>query len=132
MTRDNGEKATSRTDQNLIFDDECDWPRRLLHLPTLTSYEWSPGDQYGEHSKPDYVALSYTWGRWRLRDGELPEVTALPVTGVTWEIPRVNPNHFSAAEFENVLKTLPALVDKYLHFNTIKCTLGIKEGLCEL
>lgn len=28
------------------------WPRRLLHLPTLTSYEWQPGNTYGSHVSP--------------------------------------------------------------------------------
>ncbi|KIW63849.1 hypothetical protein PV04_08821 [Phialophora macrospora] len=92
------------------FDDDCDWPRRLLHLPTMTSHPWTPGDRYGGHRRPKYIALSYTWGRWRLRDDEQLEVSCLPVDGITWQIPRVCPDHFTATEFEETLKALPAIL----------------------
>lgn len=54
------------------FDDDCDWPRKLLHVPSMTSYPWAPGDRYGEAVKPGYLAITYMWGRWRLGDGENP------------------------------------------------------------
>ncbi|KAF8848159.1 hypothetical protein BDZ45DRAFT_754138 [Acephala macrosclerotiorum] len=26
-----------------------DWPQRLLHVPSMISFEWAPGDRYGVH-----------------------------------------------------------------------------------
>lgn len=88
------------------FDDDCDWPRRLLHVPSMTSYQWTPGDQYGDVVKPSYVALTYTWGRWRLDEGERPDIKALPVKGVTWPIPRIKPDHFTTTELEECLNVM--------------------------
>lgn len=72
------------------------WPRRLLHVPTLTSYKWQPGNIYGSHVSPLYNAITYTWGRWRLGDDEKPDISAIPVKGVDWEIPRIDPECFTA------------------------------------
>ncbi|KAK2020763.1 hypothetical protein LX32DRAFT_292034 [Colletotrichum zoysiae] len=91
--------------QAQTFDENCGWPRRLLHLPTMTSLPWTPGNRYGEGSEPRYIAISYTWGRWRLQPSELSEVKALPVRGIDWDMPRVNPEHFTVQEFEHVLKS---------------------------
>lgn len=83
------------------------WPRRLLHVPTLTSYAWQPGNIYGGTVNPVYNAITYTWGRWRLRDEPLesPEVTALPIRGVDWALPRIDPQHFSLEQFEHVVRS---------------------------
>ncbi|KAH6685335.1 heterokaryon incompatibility protein-domain-containing protein [Plectosphaerella plurivora] len=89
------------------FDDECAWPRRLLHIPTLTSVPWAAGNFYGSDCEPRYIALSYTWGRWRLETGDRVDVPALPVKNVTWDTPRVQPEHFTAAELRNVLESAP-------------------------
>ncbi|KAI0548225.1 hypothetical protein F4679DRAFT_551677 [Xylaria curta] len=88
------------------FDDNCRWPRRLLHVPTMTSHRWAPGDRYGEHESPLYVALSYTWGRWRLSDDGAPEVPMLPVNGINWSIPRVSPEAFHTREMATVLRSI--------------------------
>ena len=86
------------------FDNNSRWPRRLLHLPTWTSYKWQPGNIYGGHLEPKYVALSYTWGRWQLPEGAKPQAKALPIRGVPWTIPRVDPDlHFALTDFINVL-----------------------------
>jgi hypothetical protein len=81
------------------------WPRRLLYVPSMTSYEWQRGNRYGEHIAPKYNALSYTWGRWRLPTSrEKPHVQALEVKGVPWDIPRVDPDlHFTTDQFSAVL-----------------------------
>ncbi|RYP55144.1 hypothetical protein DL768_000263 [Monosporascus sp. mg162] len=80
------------------------WPRRLLHVPTLTSYEWQPGNVYGGVTEPEFNAITYTWGRWRLKDHELPNVPPIRIRGVSWKIPRVRPSHFTAAHLEHVLR----------------------------
>jgi len=84
------------------------WPRRLLHVPTLTSYEWQIGNVYGGVTSPEYNALSYTWGRWKLRH-EQPHVKAIDIRGTAWEIPRINEQHFTADEFRNVIRQITSL-----------------------
>lgn len=52
-----------------------DWPQRLLHVPTMTSYEWQPGHCYGPSKpKPEYRAISYTWGRWKISETMLTDL----------------------------------------------------------
>ena len=82
------------------------WPRRLLHVPTLRSYPWQPGNIYNNIKEPAYNALTYTWGHYRLHDSEFPEVHAIPITidGGSWDIPRINPSHFTSDEFEAVVR----------------------------
>ncbi|KAH6662339.1 hypothetical protein B0J14DRAFT_645331 [Halenospora varia] len=86
------------------WDDSCDWPRRLLYIKTMTSYPWQPGNKYGDQFSPRYNAISYTWGRWKLQDGDHPNVEALHVTGVRWPIPRINPDHFTVDELISTIK----------------------------
>lgn len=76
------------------------WPRRLLHVPTMTSFEWQPGHIYGSVPCPAYNAITYTWGRWRLHPGEWPLVRAIEIDGVPWDIPRVSPSHFTLEDFQ--------------------------------
>lgn len=102
------------------FDNEGPWPRRLLHIPTMTSHKWQPGNKYGHHMSPSYHTVSYTWGRWRLKDEprQKPDVEALFIKGVPWPIPRVDPDHFTVVEFESVIrqavKVPPPLFSKNL------------------
>lgn len=78
------------------------WPRRLLHIPTMTSVERGPHNIYGGEHEPDYSILSYTWGRWMINDG-----SRLIVNGLTWEIPAVDENAaFTVADFQRVLETM--------------------------
>lgn len=79
------------------------WPRRLLHVPSLVSYEWRPRNRYGKHISPKYNAITYTWGRWRLKENEQTSVRAINVTGTPWRIPRVDPKRFTADELEMVI-----------------------------
>ena len=83
------------------------WLRRLLHVPSLTSFEWEPGNRYGGHTCPLYNTLSYTWGRFALRDHEQPQVKALPIHFQgrrSWKVPRINPEHFTVSEFLAVVQ----------------------------
>lgn len=111
-------RTASRTGQNTISPDSLpytfnhiedlgDWPQRLLHVPSLTSYEWTPGNVYNGVKAPIYNAISYTWGRFRLNDGQLPEIgPALDIRGTPWEIPRINPSHFTSAQMAAVVTML--------------------------
>lgn len=80
------------------------WPRRLLHVPTMTSHEWQKGNRYGNHVEPKYNAITYTWGRWRLQENEQPSVRAINIKGTPWKIPRVDPQRFTAGELETVIR----------------------------
>ncbi|RYP45314.1 hypothetical protein DL768_008328 [Monosporascus sp. mg162] len=102
--------------QDPLPDDEARlgrWPRRLLHVASMRSYPWNPGNIYNGVKEPDYTAISYTWGRWALHDDEQPGVAALNVHGTPWAIPRVNPQHFEASTFQSVLEkvaTVPEVI----------------------
>jgi hypothetical protein len=74
------------------------WPRRLLHVPTMTSFERQNGKIYGGCKEPAFNVLSYTWGRWEVADGP-----SLPVKGVTWKIPSIACSCFTVENFERVL-----------------------------
>ncbi|KAI0179929.1 hypothetical protein GGR52DRAFT_219447 [Hypoxylon sp. FL1284] len=80
------------------------WPRRLLHVPSMTSYEWSPGHRYGNHVAPRYNAITYTWGRWRLAEDESPHIPPIDIRGVPWKVPRVSEDCFTADQLLQVLK----------------------------
>lgn len=80
------------------------WPRRLLHVPSMTSYEWKPGNWYGPEHSPRYNAISYTWGRWALADESMPEVEGVPIKGIPWNVPRIDPAHFTKDEFQAVIR----------------------------
>jgi len=86
------------------WDDSCDWPRRLLHVETMVSYLWQPGNKYGDHIEPPYNALSYTWGRWELKDGENPDVNALHIKDIPWKVPRIDPAHFTADKLLSTIR----------------------------
>jgi len=90
---------------SIDYLDSCgDWPARLLYIPTMTSFEWKPDNQYGRHRSPSYAALSYTWGRWRLRQDQGQSHPRLKVQGITWDIPPVDESLFTVAQFEKVLR----------------------------
>lgn len=79
------------------------WPRRLLHVPSMTSFEWQPGHIYGSMRRPAYNAITYTWGRWRLEGQNLPIARAIKIDGVPWDIPRVDPSHFTVDDFQSAI-----------------------------
>jgi hypothetical protein len=107
------------------FDNDSNWPRRLLHVPSMTSFKWQLGNVYGGHKEPSYIALSYTWGRFQLQPGELPQAKPLRIYGVPWDIPRVNPNtHFDVLEFENAICEAMKTADRFYAFDEWK-----KDGI---
>jgi hypothetical protein len=82
-----------------------DWPQRLLHVQTMTSYEWQKGHRYGTHTKPFYSAISYTWGRYQLTaSSDQPYVKPIEVRGVNWNIPRIDEAHFTVTRLEELLR----------------------------
>ena len=137
-----GSQSPSANDKSPVHDPSeaiGKWPRRLLHVPSMTSLEWQPGDKYGEHVQPRYNAVSYTWGRFslRVRDnkkevekeknkekiGESQKkketkkmkknrnVTAIEINGIDWTVPRINPDHFSADNFQRLIQQTCESVD---------------------
>ncbi|RDW58741.1 hypothetical protein BP6252_13217 [Coleophoma cylindrospora] len=82
-----------------------DWPRRLLRVPTMESYEWKPGNVYGSVINPAYNILTYTWGRWALIDGQMPDVLHIGVQNVPWSLPRIDPSHFTTSSFQRVIES---------------------------
>ncbi|KAI0193959.1 hypothetical protein EV127DRAFT_422829 [Xylaria flabelliformis] len=96
------------------------WPRRLLHVPTLTSYEWQQGARYGKTVKPTYNILTYTWGRWKLVDTPTKQnatVKAIPVKGVSWNIPRIDPSRFTTQQFLDAIhQSTPWLQEPRVEF----------------
>ncbi|KAI0448513.1 hypothetical protein F5B21DRAFT_112012 [Xylaria acuta] len=108
--------AQSRAD--LRGDPLGRWPRRLLHVPTMISYEWSPGNKYGKHYAPEYNAITYTWGRWRLNPTERPDVRSISVSGVHWDIPRVHPDRFTTNELEQLIRTATKAQPMFAHLGS--------------
>ncbi|KAI1742659.1 hypothetical protein F4680DRAFT_463645 [Xylaria scruposa] len=88
------------------------WPRRLLHVPSMRSLEWKRGNKYGTFVAPAYNVITYTWGRFRLNDGEMPNIKAVDIKGTPWKIPRVRPSHFTANQFLAVIQsTMRTLIE---------------------
>lgn len=77
------------------------WPRRLLHLQDekLVSVPRTGESTYGEFEAPTYNILSYTWGRFMSPDGK-----ALSIDNVSWDIPKVHPDHFTVDSLRAVIK----------------------------
>ncbi|KAK8215074.1 hypothetical protein M8818_002084 [Zalaria obscura] len=69
----------------------------------MTSYECRDGNTYNGVKDPQYRALSYTWGRWELTEGVKPFIKELRISGITWDVPRMNPAHFTVHQMEQVL-----------------------------
>lgn len=89
------------------------WPRRLLHIPTMTSYQRSGGATYDRCERPKYSILSYTWGRWEKRQvtnlSDNARSESLGVEGVTWKIPSIMEEHFSVQMFQKVIHEMRRL-----------------------
>lgn len=71
----------------------------------MTSVERDATGIYGSTAKPKYNILTYTWGRWKVRDN-VKEHSALPVKGTPWKIPAVRGEHFTVAAFQNVSNSM--------------------------
>lgn len=81
-----------------------EWPRRLLFVPEMRSYERQPGNIYKDEAEPSYNILSYTWGCWQLDVVHPGTSPALRVHGIPWAIPLVSPEVFTVERFEAVLR----------------------------
>lgn len=75
------------------------WPRRLLEVSTMTSYERQSGNIYAGETEPKYSIVSYTWGRYTVPDGQ-----RLHVRGITWQTPAIDQSKFSIEDFTGMLK----------------------------
>lgn len=91
------------TDSGLIDDSSWVtqrlWPRRLLEVSTMTSFERQPGNVYAGEAEPKYSIVSYTWGRFTVPDGQ-----RLHVRGITWQTPAIDQSKFSIEDFSRMLK----------------------------
>lgn len=115
-----GSRSASADDQipkDDHFDGIGNWPRRLLHVPSMTSLEWRPGNKYGGHVEPGYNAVSYTWGRYDLdipgfrKIKEYRAVKAIEIDGVDWSVPRIDPKHFYVDHFQRLIRRTCEPVD---------------------
>ena len=73
------------------------WPSRLLHVNTMVSYERKKiGDDFSYNNirNPRYSTISYTWGRYQVKDGDKKGVL-ITVSGVDWDVPSIMMNHFT-------------------------------------
>ena len=74
------------------------WPRRLLHVPSMTSLERAQNCHYGPWHKPSYNALSYTWGRYTS-----PKGPTISISNIAWSVQSIRPEHFTVSEFQHAL-----------------------------
>jgi hypothetical protein len=82
------------------------WPRRLLHIPTMTSIKRTGISTYNGIQEPSYGILSYTWGRWESRDAD-----PIVIHGTPWRIPAVTPEHFTREMLQGVINQIGRYVD---------------------
>lgn len=85
-------------------DLEYCWPQRLLHIESLTSYAKGDDNTYGGVKEPAYNVLSYTWGRFQDPNADMSK--AIPIKGVSWPIPVIREDHFTAETFKKVLNQM--------------------------
>ncbi|KAL8644424.1 MAG: hypothetical protein Q9226_007773 [Calogaya cf. arnoldii] len=64
----------------------------------MTSRRWSPGNSYNGVVEPRYAILSYTWGRF-----EKPGYPPLRIGGIDWDVPSIDPAHFTVAHLSRLL-----------------------------
>lgn len=103
------------------IDPMGDWPVRLLHVSSLESLEWKPGNMYGSFKEPRYAILSYTWGRWEQPEDQTPRYPTLQVSGTNWEVPAIDPILFTPTEFERVLRKASEMASCDLIWVDIAC-----------
>lgn len=85
------------------------WPRRLLHIPTMTSHERVNGNVYNGVRGPDYSVLSYTWGRFQT---PYPQYgCSLNIHNVPWDIPSIDDTHFTVETFHDALNQITVGTD---------------------
>ena len=64
--------------ETLIDSVPAKWPRRLLHVETMTSLERQSDNTYGHDREPAFAIVSYKWGHWVIKQG-----SRLYVYGIT-------------------------------------------------
>lgn len=83
------------------------WPHRLLHIPTMHSYERQAGNTYGLQdpvANPPYATLSYTWARY-LRHEHL-SARGIRISGIDWDTPDIDPNHFTTKKLHQAIRKI--------------------------
>ncbi|KAK8103584.1 uncharacterized protein PG998_010617 [Apiospora kogelbergensis] len=90
--------------RDIAPDIEDYWPRRLLHISSMTSYERVGANTYNGETCPAYNILSYTWGRWEDYAPTVPRT--LPVRGLKWKVPPIMESHFTLAAFHKVVDSM--------------------------
>lgn len=83
------------------------WPLRLLHIPTMTSIQRTGDSTYGTIDSPRYAILTYTWGRFRAASDK----PALEVKELSWTIPSIKDEHFTADDFRRVIARMGQTVE---------------------
>lgn len=85
-----------------------EWPRRLLHVLHMRSYERVGENIYGGVREPVYNILSYIWGRWQMPTSS---GQSLNIDGISWSVPSIRPEIFTPTEFQSALKQVSVGVD---------------------
>ncbi|KAA8623652.1 HET domain-containing protein [Pyrenophora tritici-repentis] len=112
-TNDSGQPVSCALPQDAGFSrnppDIGDWPRRLLHVPTMTSVEWVGNDSYSYPIKDgDRVLGRYIIKKPDKHDRESfrrwKKLPALKVNNIPWDIPRVKAEYITVKDFQAVIK----------------------------
>ena len=74
------------------------WPDRLLHIDSMMSFPRTDDLKYNKVHKPSFTILSSKWGLW-VKEG----ASALPIKGIQWDMPSIDPNYFTVVEMTQVL-----------------------------
>lgn len=117
------------------------WPRRLLHLPSMKSLQWGQGNSYGlehglDYREPQYNIVSYTWGRFRFKQGQTQRVGHLEVDHVPWTLPSLDLDCFPLHEFNQAIKRIrdysPKIEFIWLDVACIDQTKNSRDGGLEI
>lgn len=98
------ETGLSSGRDDVLPDGIGDWPQRLLHVPSWTSFEWQPGNFYGQWKEPRFNALSYTWGRYQKpRKKKRRKARMRFINGLPWKLASIYPRHFRQKSIRNAI-----------------------------
>lgn len=67
----------------------------------MSSCEKTEKETYSGAREPSYNILSYTWGRFATDSGY-----ALKINDVLWEVPKIDPSHFTPMQFQRIISSL--------------------------
>jgi hypothetical protein len=68
----------------------------------MRSCEKTEEQTYSGAREPSYNILSYTWGRFATDGGQ----HALKIDGVLWDVPKIDPSHFTTTQFQRIISDL--------------------------